>query len=418
MSTRSGLWVFAAIPAFVAPLTSGSPLLVEFVDEDGDGVISRSEFVRQANQHLDQIIRRNSDGYLVVDPVMIELDMLAYIKSLFGDVDGDGEVTLMDVVAIAANAGAASGSLPGPLQGDLNQDGVVDASDVLAAYSVLGSTVPFTQEDAWFLWNQIVFEGVAAGYDPSIDEILIDPLRGMAGGHRGANDHNQQITGTWPPPPAQIPATEWNWPSDHLGTVSQSWGNRPGQSTWPANHFGSVSATWENATNREDYWPPNHDVTRSGLWNTDGLHQSLTSRQWPADHLRERSIAGQDSDQHVQVISNVNQGHNTDTSELAGWPPNHIAPVSRTWTPDHERDRSGMWPANHLMTISQSWTNPNSGWPANHYEVISVTWSQPGDHSTRVSILFHPANPFRLPDLFRQSATPDDMINLLGFEPR
>jgi hypothetical protein len=388
-------------------------LAASFVDTDSDGVVDRSEFVLQVNAHIDKIIRRNADGFQIVDPAGLEEDILAYFSSLSGDFDGDGVVTPSDLVAIVSNPGPVSAMMPGPMQGDVNQDGVADIADMVEVASAMGSPVVFEHELAWALFAQIVIEGADLGYDPTLVQIFAPDGAGRGGDpHRGPNDHTQVISATWPPPPGQFPPTDWNWPSDHLGTVSSTWVFDPGDphtdpSAWPANHHQTVSSTWDGSA--QTYWPPNHDIARSNMWDDDGQHQSLTSRQWPAGHARQPSILGQDSTVHVTVISSAGD-HDLNTSEAAGWPPNHILALSRTWTPDHDRQTSQEWPPNHLMTISTSWTDPGSAWPANHYEVVSLTWSQPGDHGTRISVLFHPANPFRLPALWLSAVSDTDLI--------
>ncbi len=379
-------------------------VVAEYADTDGNGTVDRSEFVYQANLHLDTIIRMNSDGYIIGSSELIREDMISYVKSMFGDFDGDGVVSWEDMMAQVANPGPVSPIAPKILQGDMNQDGVVDGEDVGLLFGAAGEFVP-DEAFAFALWAQIIAEASDAGYQLSLVEMVFGQNTTSSGGHRGPNDHNQTVTATWPPPPGY--PVDWDWPADHLGIVSSTWTG----TGWPANHHGVISGLWGDSS--EDCWPPNHDVARSTTWNDDGLHQSMTSATWPSSHLRLLSIEGTETGDHVQIVSWQNTGHNETTSENAGWPANHIQHISRTWNTDHERETSSSWPASHLMIISESWS-PGRGWPANHYEIVSLAESQPGDHDWRLSLLTMPSNPFRIPlELFGLQASGSDYISLL-----
>lgn len=409
--------VIRALSISVAALPCSAQLSVvaQYTDTDGNGVVSDNEFIYQANAHFDKIIRMNSDGYQIGDPDQIIDDMVAYVKSMFGDLDGDGTISMDDMLAQIANSGPVSPLAPNPLQGDVNQDGVVDGQDVVLLLDALGTETEISESYALALWGEILLRADEAGYTPTLAESLIG--ESTYGGHRGPNDHNQTITATWPPPPAASPPGEWDWPSDHLGTVSSTWpgsdttvGYPPDCPDWPNNHHGTISTTWGDRG--EDYWPPNHDIARSSAWNSDGMHESMTSSTWPAGHLQADSRGGtEDSLEHVAIVSAQNGDHDTQVSANAGWPPNHIEQISWTWNTDHETEISASWPSNHLKNISDSWPNPNPGWPPNHWGVVSATWNQPGDHSMRISILTSPSNPFRLP--LSQFVIPLDLIGQL-----
>lgn len=399
--SRSQLIQVLTISVATLPCSAQFSVVARYTDTDGDGVVSENEFIHQANAHFDKIVRMNSDGYEIGDPDQITHDMIAYVKSMFGDFDGDGTISIQDILAQISNSGPVTPLAPGLMQGDANQDGVVDDQDVLLLLDTLGTDTEVSDSFALALWAQILLRANEAGYTPTLAESLLG--ESTSGSHRGPNDHNQSITATWPPAPAAYPPGEWDWPSNHLGTVSSTWpgsnmtvGYPPNNPDWPSNHHGNISTTWEDRW--EDYWPPNHDIARSTSWNSDGMHQSLTSSTWPAGHIRTSSIAGsEDTLHHVGIVSAQNGDHDTQVSANAGWPPNHIQQVSRTWNTDHETEISASWPANHMMTISNSWPNPSPGWPPNHWGVVSATWNQPGDHSTHISIMTDPNNMFRLP---------------------
>lgn len=59
---------------------------------------------------------------------------------------------------------------------------------------------------------------------------------------RGPNGHVLAITRSWPDPPATIPPTDFDWPPNHHGAISQSWPSNP---HWPANHLGQTSPLWQ-----------------------------------------------------------------------------------------------------------------------------------------------------------------------------
>jgi len=385
-------------------------VVAKYADTDENGTVDRNEFVYQANLHLDAIIRMNSDGYIIGNSASIRTDMIAYVKSMFGDFDGDGVVSWEDMVAQIANPGPVSTIAPKILQGDMNQDGVVDGEDVGLLFEAAGDFAP---DEAFIfgLWAQIIVEASDAGYQLSLVEMVFGQNTMGGGGHRGPNDHNQTITSTWPPPPG-FPV-DWDWPADHLGILSSTWDWTLGvpSSDLPANHHSVISSTWGESS--EDYWPPNHDVARSSTWNDDGYHQSMTSATWPSSHLRNLSIEGTETDDHVEIVSWQNADHDETTSENAGWPANHLLHLSRTWNTNHDRVTSSAWPSNHMMIISESWS-PGRDWPANHYEVVSLAESQPGDHDWRLSLVTMPGNPFRLPpELFGLWASGSDYISLL-----
>lgn len=390
---RSSIFQVLTISVASLPCTAQLSVVARYTDTDGDGIVNQNEFIYQANAHFDKIVRMNSDGYQIGDPDQITNDMIAYVKSMFGDLDGDGAISIDDMLAQFANSGPVSPLAPGLLQGDVNQDGVVDDQDILLLLDSLNTETDVSDSFALALWAQILLRSGDAGYTPTLAESLLEDS--TFGGHRGPNDHNQVISATWPPPPPMYPPAEWDWPSNHLGTVSSTWTGAY-SSDWPSNHHGNISATWGDRW--EDYWPPNHDISRSSAWNSDGMHESMTSSTWPAGHIRSSSIAGsEDSLVHVGIVSAQNNDHDTQVSANANWPPNHIQQVSRTWNTDHETEISASWPSNHIMMISDSWPNPSPGWPPNHWGVVSATWNQPGNHSTHISIMTDPANPFRLP---------------------
>lgn len=396
-----GLAFWITVASFVSCSFAQLSVVAQYIDTDGDGTVEESEFIFQANQHLDKIIQMNSDGYVIGDADIIMEDMVFYVKSMFGDFDGDGIISFDDMLAQMANTGPTSPLSPAVLQGDVNQDGVIDDADVALTLDALGTAAPIDEDYAMALWAEIVVRADEVGYDPTLADMLLG--QSVLGGHRGPNDHNQALTGTWPPPPSASPPGEWDWPSNHLGTVSSTWpggdtttGYPPNSPDWPVNHHGVISGTWGDRY--DDYWPPNHDIARSSTWNDDGLHDSLTSSTWPSGHLQADSrIGSEDSLNHVVIVSAQNGDHETQISTDAGWPPNHIQQVSWSWSIDHDTDTSAAWPANHHKVISNSWPNPSPGWPANHFGVISATWHQPGDHSTRMSILTDVNNPFRIP---------------------
>jgi hypothetical protein len=60
--------------------------------------------------------------------------------SCFGDLDGDGQVTLTDLSLLLSNFGVPSGAMEG--DGDLDDDGDVDLTDLSLLLSAFGTMCP------------------------------------------------------------------------------------------------------------------------------------------------------------------------------------------------------------------------------------------------------------------------------------
>lgn len=392
-----------AIAACGAIATAQYTVVAQFEDLDGDGVISDAEFGAQARDDLVTMVRKHSDGYLITDRAAIIAGMKAYLLALAGDFDGDGEVTVSDLVAQVAASGSVEPTVPGQLQGDLNGDGVVDAADILLANNALGRTVSLNDEQIDVLWAALLDAAEDHSLGPTREEVFEVP-RGDP--HRGPDGHNQIITSSWPPPPPSIqgpPPRDWDWPANHLGAVSSTWGNES-HGSWPANHGWNASATWgvhdpdnhyhslsmqdnpnnpDQPPNSSDGWPEGHSGPVSATWQDSPGHDALLSQSWPAGHQLPASNSGVlGQNDHIGFISASwdAAGHIEATS--ATWPANHQIQISMRWT-DHNTTISGTWPPNHLRIISQSWpVPPPAGWPANHFMVVSRSWMDvsPGDH--------------------------------------
>lgn len=381
----------------------------QFVDLDGDGVVSEAEVGAQVRDDLVALVRKHSDGYLITNRSAIVSGMKAYLLALSGDFDNDGEVTISDIVAQAASAGAVDPSVPGFLQGDLNGDGVVDATDMLLTSREIGQHTALTDEQVEFLWADLLDAADEYEVGPTRDEVFGPP---RTDDHRGPDGHNQVITSSWPPYPFQMagaPPVDWSWPANHAGAASMTW-NDQSSPNWPANHVQAASVTWgvydpanhshalsmqdnpmnpSEPPNNSNGWPAGHTGPVSGTWDDSPGHDSLLSQMWPAGHQLANSnsgVVGQND--HIGFISGAwdAAGHQETTSD--GWPANHHIQISMNWF-GHDTVASATWPPNHLSIFSNAWPEDHPAfWPANHLSEVSASWSDPnpGDHSWRATI--------------------------------
>lgn len=312
---------------------------------------------------------QDADGDGQITGLDIESHMRRVVRAMMGDLNGDGVVDASDVSLLMERMSGRTGAPASVEDGDLNGDGVIDRADL-----------------------QVLLEQQGT----AIDEGQVDDLARAASTGPGTpwGDHAKYFSDAfppyWPGPPIWPP-----YPPSHEYTISERWYQRPplgpepghmfgnSQNGWPPNHYWELSRTWPDAhmfTLSDINWPANHLHSLSTQW--PGNHASGLSVTWPPNHILpnshkqvhlqswsllhpENPAPAPQPSPHTTQVSNHWAEHQVNMSLLI-WPPNHIRQASLSWGFDHEMNLSLTWPAGHFGGMSRLWPTPTPQWPPNH----------------------------------------------------
>lgn len=298
-----------------------------------------------------------------------------YVK---GDMDGDGAVTLADVVVVLDGLGEGAFAGQWIIPGDANLDGIVDVADVALVVANIGE-MPSGNGDE--LFEQAILSGVFFGWGNHAAGDMADD----------GPPHYSAVSSSYP-----TSHTTWvsvGWPNNHSYTFSATRPTDHSSSfsgTWPGNHTINISLSWNpshSVTASRSYSPNHHQSVSAGYLNPP-IHEVMSSARWPSNHVRSQSL------DHQQEQSNIQRPENNHLEAFSGnwdhseydsrnnryWPNNHWAQISGGWSP-HSQHTSGQWTPNHMQFPSSSWpdTENPQNWPPGHFSEYSVRWGHPGN---------------------------------------
>ena len=321
-------------------------------DLDEDGRISFDEFALALRNRLQNQPIRDLDGNGMIDEQEFRQAIVDLWHVMQGDVNGDGVIDEDDLAIVGANQGLVD--VPYTV-GDPDLDGDVDIDDFLLTLAQMGSPVVGDDDEA------VRTIALVAAYAATIGTAE-SPVHHTYFSSTWPPDHNGAKSDFWPPDHSGGISGQWErddlthnilqselWPGNHLYVYSQMWDQsshvvETSTQVWPSNHWFRVSLDWpdDHAPETSRTWPSNHQVGNSALQEPSDHHAQpssrwlhavdLSSERWPPNHDRTMSGGWQTHDRELSLL----------------WPPNHFSGPSSTWPDDTH------WSANHFLYLSKS----------------------------------------------------------------
>jgi len=384
----------AAAQGLATRLRDAGSTIPTGMDYDGDGMENRLDVAFVVYAHLHSVRGGIEPAEIDVRNVELYEQIQEVISASVGDVNQDGVVDESDV----NEAIAAQGADPFPLGADADLSGRVDNHDVMVCVDCLmhnagpvGIDVPSAAclvliefEEAAAIFAQ---HGAGAGTPLPTDALgNLLPTVTDAGWPASVGficgtppDHARAVSDSWPPEEHTQTVSLAEWPDNHGFDISRFWSDDEPTETWPPNHVSSISTNWE--------FPPDHRSTTSSQWRPGhNVHASRSWDEFPSHPGHLPSTSAQIHREHVFASSQIwPAGHWFQQSTLPLWPhrDDHASAMSLQGWPDrntHFQFTSSQW--DHLQSVS-------SQHPPSHDRVMSAGW--PPMHSLRWSIVY-PAN--------------------------